>query len=423
MASTVDTTQLTGNFKVRYADRIEDLRNVDTLFLDDVPFVAANQREGDSWVQPVLLAYSHGFTYATGSDGAFALNTPIALTMGKATVNGYTIVGEERISMDAAARASNGGSAFAEAFDITVMSLTDSHTKRKELNCLYGTLGIGRMDPTEPTVSGTGTTTQVCQLDTAFWATGIWSGMETCEIDVYSTSSGVPTTLRNSNATIVVTKVDVANRRITVTGNATDLDAIAVNDSILFRSSKTKLPTGFITQASNTGSLFGIDGATYSLWQGNTYAVGSLALTMDKVFSAFDGIAGRCKMGEWILYVNPRTFNNLAQDFAALRRLDSSYSEKQAANGVESIRFATQVGSVTLKPHKMMWESYALAYNKKYAKRVGAVDLTFKIPGRSDDMFYLLPSNNGYGFRSMSLEAPVLINPASALVFTGITNG
>lgn len=69
---------LDGLFKEVYADSIKDLIPDGLKLLSKISFSKQDQSLGNLYHQPVILGMEHGVTFASSSDDAFALNTPVA---------------------------------------------------------------------------------------------------------------------------------------------------------------------------------------------------------------------------------------------------------------------------------------------------------------------------------------------------------
>jgi hypothetical protein len=108
----------------------------------------------------------------------------------------------------------------------------------------------------------------------------------------------------------------------------------------------------------NTGTLFGIDAAVYSLWQANVFPVGG-ALTLAKIQEGVAIAAQRGLSEDVSLYVNPTVWQDLSSEQVAFRMFDSSYSAKKAANGFEALEFYSQNGKITVYAHKYVKEGEA----------------------------------------------------------------
>ena len=132
---------------------------------------------------------------------------------------------------------------------------------------------------------------------------------------------------------------------------------------------------------------------------------------------------GRAGLKEDVtVLVNPATWDNLHNGQASLRSYDQSYSTGKAEAGSEEIIYHGSSGRVIVVGHSCVKPSEAWALPLKRFCRVGATDITFDVPGRSDEMFTLLPNNNGYETRSYADQAVLCKAPAKCVKFTGIVN-
>lgn len=416
-------SNLTGLFKEAYGDTVENLIPESALITKAVPFVQRDKETGNLYHQPVIVSNEHGVTYATVDAGAFALNTAISMQMKDAQISGAQILLRSSLSYDAASRASNNKKAFVKATELLVQNMMESMVNRLEIACLYGGSGLA----TCASSVNTNATTTVVQVSTATWATGIWLGKETCKVNFYNGSSLISS---GADSIFTISSVDVANRKLTVTGTATGISALDTDlagagagaTKIFFNGAKTNEMSGLDTIITNTGQLFNIDAAAYNLWKGNSYSAGSAALTMGKILSAVSLAVQRGLNEKVTVLLNPDTWTNVASDLAALRKFDGSYRREVAENGVEAIKFYHQNGEIELRGWNIVKEGEGFIVPFKRVKRLGSTDMTFKTPGREDEIFLHLPDNAGYELRCYTDQAIFLETPARATKITGIVN-
>jgi hypothetical protein len=415
-------TQLSGLFKEVYADRIEQLVPDVAKIVKLIPFVERDKEEGNKYHQPVILSNEHGITYAAAGAGAFALNNAIAMNMGDAQVQGSQMLLRAAMSYDAAAKASNSRKAFVKATELIVENMMESMTKRLEVAMLYGgsTTGLGTV-ASSANASGTST---VITVTTSQWATGIWAGMENAQIDFYGAS-----VLKNTNAACTITAIDMDNRKLTITGNATDIGVLDTYFSanpnvavIYFTGAFGNEMTGIDGILTNTGTLFNISAATYSLWKAASHSAASAALTMGKVLTAIAKPIQRGLTEDVLMFTNPIGWGNLNADLSALRRLDGSYDKKKGENGVQGIVYHAQNGDIEIVSHPCVKEGDAFIFPAKKMQRLGAQDLSFKTPGREDEIFLHLPNNAGFELRLYTDQAIFCKAPARCVKITGIVN-
>ncbi len=421
MAQYTDPSALDGLFKEVYGDDVISLVPESAKLVKSIPFVSSDKELGNKYHQPVVLSNEHGITYAAADAGAFSLNNSVALTMKDAQVQGSQMVLRSSMSYDAAARASNSKKAFVKGTELLVENMLETMTKRLELQMLYGgsSGGLGNCDSS----ANSDATTTVITLTSASWAAGIWAGAENAELDLYDGSSK-----KNTNAALVVSAVDLDGKTVTVTGNATDIAAIDTfiaadsDDSayLIWRGAYGAEMSGIDKIITNTGSLFGINAGTYNLWKGNSYAV-SAAIAIGKVLAGVSRAVERGLDEDIVLYLNPVVFKDLNDDLAALRRFDSSFKEEGIA-GSKSIKYYGQNGIIDIQPHNCVKQSEAFSLPIKKARRIGAVDITFKRPGGGgDQMFRELSDKAGFELRAYTDQAVFIETPARCVKFTGIT--
>ena len=427
MATTI--TDLDGLFKTVYASDLENLVPESSKLIKLVPF-STGEKIGDHFEQPVILTYPHGVTYAAPGAGAFTLNNPIAPKTKAAQVDAYQHLLRDSMDYETAAKASSGGEkAFKKATELSIELMMESITKRVELDLLYGQSGVGVGDSSV----NTDTTHTVVTVLTASWASGIWAGMENATIQFWKQSDN---TLVSSGADAIFTidSVDVGNRKLTLSGTTTgisDLDtALSGGDcDIYFNGSRTAASTfsqmaGLVKIITNTGTLFNISAATYNLWKGNSYDSAG-ALTFGKIMAALSLPTGRGLDEKVTVFLNDRTWANIASDQAAMRKYDASYDANRLKNGTRAITFYSQNGEVELMPYNCIKEGEAIAVPLKQVTRIGSTDITWQLPGGSPEnprFFRELADTAGFEYRVYSGQSIFVKKPARTLRITGIVN-
>lgn len=410
MAQVNTTTTLSGLFKIVYG---EDVVNLLPDFAKLVKMIPFREREkiGDQYQIPVKLQHEHGFTYGAAGDGAYTLNSPIAGFIGKALVQAFQITERSQLDYESAFKAANGGErAFRDATEVLVENMVESFAKRLELSMLYGQQGLGQV---------LSNTAGALVITTASWAPGIWSGMKDCILEAFDSQAA---TANQHNGDLTVTSVDITTRTITVSGTSA---AVVANDFLYYKGSRTttahKEMAGLDKIILNTGTLFNIDAASYELWRGNTYNVGG-AISFNKIQQAISQAVAMGLNEKVAVLLAPSRWATLNTDLAALRMLDSSYNPKEGENGFESLMFHSVSGPVEIISHPFVKEGEGFILPLKRIKRVGATDVTFKRPGRPDEIFVELPSNNGYELRQYCNQSVFIEAPAMCVKLTGITS-
>jgi hypothetical protein len=418
-----EPSNLTGLFKEVYGDSVENLIPDAAKLTKRVPFVPKAKQNGNKYNQPVVVNQEAGFTYAGPTDGAFALNDAVSMQLENAEVQGSQCVLRSALAYDSAAMSANSKAAFLEATELLVENMMESSAKRLEISSWYGRLGIAAVVlNSDSNVSATRTS---FTISAASWSSGIWSGLEGAKLQFYRPDL---TTLISSGADSIFTvySVNPGSRVITVDGTATGITALdtAIGSYAVvpfFNGSNGKEMYGIDYIIQNTGSLFGIDAAVYDLWKSNVVTV-SGQLTMGKILSAVSVAVGRGLNEDLTVWVSPATWANLASDLAALRMYDGSYNKSKAENGMESICYYGQNGKIEIISHNIIHDGDCFGLPLKRVKRLGAQDISFKTPGRDDEIFLQLPSNAGFELRNYYNQAVFIETPARCFKITGFTN-
>lgn len=405
MADVVDG--MNDALKVVYPDGIPDLVPNDVKLQKFLGGLKQAELIGDSYQPLIRLAYPSGFTHALGDGtaGAFSLNDATAGVRKKAKIQGAQILLKDQLSYEDAGKAVKGKRAFVSATQEIFETMQLAGRKRLETDLYYGGKGIGIVDTY--TSGDPSITIQVGE-----WAAGVWTGMEGAYLDVMS---GTTSTVRG---TVSIVSVDVDNRKITLSGT---VSGAAQNDVIYWKGGYGKQMSGVHAILANSGSLFNIDAGTYSLWAGTSYDCGSAAFSFEK-FKA--GVAKAVNKGlseDLQLYINPKTWDDLMSDVAALRETTDK-DVKKVDIGAEQIVFHSQNGKTVIEPSYFVKEGYGFGICKSDWKRIGATDWTFNTPGFGGKMFFHLTGNAGVEVRAYTNQAIYSNRPARSVLFTGIVN-
>lgn len=426
------TTTLNGLYKEVYADKIKDLVPESDVLLKMDNFVSKEQREGNKYHQPVVLALPTGATWGVG---VVTLVNAIASQLGDAQVQGSAITHRDLLAYDAAAKAAKGGKqSFAEATSLIVKNLVKATSKFLELDLLYGggsAPATGNSLAQQTTSSNTNATTQVVTISYATWAPAIFSGMENSQVVFYNAgtlvSSGVDSIFTISSLNVVPASSTVGGT-ITVTGTATGITALNALTSttldIYWNSSYGNSMLGLrAILSTTTGSLFNINMSTYSLWQSNTYDVGSTQLTFGKLQAALALGVNRGLETDSMTLVSPNTFANLIDEQAGARLYDSSYSGEKGTNGFKKLQFFGPNGINTIQVHIFCHQGEAYIFPEDELIRMGPVEnVTNTLPGMPGDFFVQSQTYAAYELRCYANQAIFLEAPAHGIYVKNITN-
>lgn len=404
-------TNLEGLFKEVYSSKgVIEAAPTWEIVQRDFEF-EAGEAIGEAYVLAVVLTKEAGFVYAPtmGVNTVPSSPTPIPATILHAKVQSYGIYLASQLAYAAAARAAQAGkAAFKSAYEAVLRNMLLSHKYRLECSLLYGRDGLGVVDDN---VGGLITIT-----DSSF-ASGIWgAGLKGTVLEAFSTTAETAT---QRNGDLVIDKVDISNRQITVTGTSS---AVVQNDVLYFKSARTTTGwnecVGLHRILVNRGELFDIDAEDFDAWAAQEFPVdGQLSMTSIMKASALSQAYG---LERAILYCAPERFAQLASDEAALRRyLDSGVQAKRGPKGIEF-----QMGAITIeiKAHPMLKLGHAMLLPKDEVHRGGSVDITSKLPGSGTKLEVQVANSMAIEFRQMSDVFIFLEVPARACLLTGITD-
>ncbi len=430
----INTGDLNSLYKIAYAKGVEDVLPWKRKIMDMIDFVPSDLQNGKHYEQPVILTGEQGFTYSLDSQTAYDLNDSIGMAMQSAVVPGADIVLDSTVGYNQAARASHSATSFKTVMSTKFENMLKSAAHRLEIAYLYGqSNGIGTSSAQAVTIASS---MLPLIIDTASWATGIWSGAENAQVVFVKASDNTAVdTLRsftvaqvNPDTRTVYFSAGTAGTAGTLTTLETAVEAYACN--IHFYGSVSGSDSTFAyaemaglkKQMTNVGTLFGISAAAYDLWRGNSVAVTG-QLTMAKVLSALSRPIGRGLESDVLLYCNPSTWADLASNLAALRRFDGSYKTSKSSNGSEELEYFSQNGKITIISYNIVKEGDCVIFPKDKVMRIGARELSLNDPTRpAEEIFFTIPGKAGVGLRAYTNQAIFLEAPAQGLYISGIVN-
>ncbi len=416
-----------------WKDVFGDLENTipdSAVLANDIPF-KERARLGKNFIFPVRLRRGHGVTLKGGSGAftAFALNAVASGQTDDATVQGATYVGRESFAYKAvAAGLSNGKQAFADVFADGVEDLYTTAGFYLEAMLHYGQTSFGAFSEAGPNA-----TTATLDISVASCAPTLLAQMEGAYIDVYSdTAFG---TKRNATNPILITGFlfdpGTGVGQLSLSGTASDIDAIAVGDVFVPRGF---YDSGHMTFAgldkiltTTSGDLFGISTSTYPSWAGTTSDVGTAALSMLKVIKAAVSIGVRAPMMNEALkaYVSPMTWTDLNNNHAALRRLADS-TKGSLDLGTKKITYYSNVGSsIEMVSDPMMKAGEAFLLFPSLVTRGGTSEPTFNLnkeTGQAERFLRELPDNAGFEIRIFWDQFVIMRRPKGGVKLINIVN-
>jgi hypothetical protein len=420
-------TTLDGLMKDVYSDeKLESLTPDFAILKKLVSFDQAN-KIGRDFVKSVSLTREHGFSY--GESLTTALEGIISANVDDAKVRGAQMTLRAGWTYAAANAMATTKGAFIDMTAHKFMCMMESAAFRLETQCIHGGKGFLVTDSEQDSVAAvTNTKYAIVPINPLYWADALASGLENANI-AFVAASDNSTSVGNygpsTSNKYPVTSVDLSAKTITVEcvdGSAAASFVSAIEGgayNVYFYGAVGNEMTGLRAIVSNTGTLYGISGASYSSWVGNSYAVGSANLTLKKILLGVGRAVGRGLAEKAVVLVNPQSFATMANDEAALRQ----YTAKTTTGdrGVSKIEYVGSNGPIEVVAHPLVWESQAIAFPVQKAKRIGSTDLTFGRPG-SDEMLFDMQTYGGIEARLFTDQAIFLPAPGHSVLFTGVSN-
>lgn len=405
MASVHVSTTIDGYLKQRFANSPIDLATGVTPVVDMVPF-EKRKKLGKNFTKPVMLTHETGVTQGVYSDGSVTLEDVVTSQMEEASVQALWYINRTEVPKHLLERAvANGEAAYGNLADQLVKKLGSGLAHRLEVNMRYDGKGLGilELDPGDQTTSYTLTITK------ATWAPEIWRSIIGAKVDVVQDDgNGDPDTasLRNT-AACTITKVDLANRQVTVSCTANELDNATTGDHIVWRNIDGKEMTGIASILSNTGVLFGVNGSIYPVWAGNTVSAGGV-LTYDAVNEA----SVRCiekglDTDSLQMFVSPHSLRDLQEGVLS----QFEYTSNNVKQGVNKLSFACAGKNIEVIADNFCKRGEAhLAPFKEHFMRIGTKDFELMeqskggyLRDREDTNTYLLKA---YSEQVIFCDAP-----------------
>lgn len=421
-----------------YADRVEDMVPETDRICKDVPFVSADKQPGQIYSQPVTLTIEGGATF--WNDGSIkTLNYPLSTVELSATIQGAEIAVRSWLSykfLNTALKNMDGTKSGARAFVNATKDRFEKLSKGagffREATTLYGSgptavpsavapgAGLGKI----LNQTGSSGTTLVVQMAPADWATALWAGKEGVQYDIYSAAGVKLNTAGTAGAADSVYTLALVNPTIytlNFTSHATNVTAAVATSEIFFAGARGADALGFVGACALPGTnLWGINPVTYGLWKPQIVPV-SGSMSFEKLQDGATLVAGIGFNGEYDVYMNMATFQDLCNDQAALVSHTDGKTNGSLSIGFDDLKFKSQAGTMYAKPHQYIKRGIMLGLPRDYCMRVGSTDLTHTMPGYGK-MFRELENAAGVEMRLYSDQAPFCKHASYMVLWTGISN-
>ncbi len=363
---------------------------------------------GKSAVFDVQLSDELGFSVGQGD---ITLNGNINQSAARATIDAYSLVLQSRCSYDLISRASSEKKAFAKFVDSKFIPMAESFQRRQEILHCWGREGLGKVSSVTSTGSGPYTISAV--LTEASFCPTLWLGLKGAVLAAYTNNTSGGTA---HGTDLEVKSVDVSTRTVVVESSVNTLTS---NDHLFFKGTYNAGHYGLMAIAKNVSTLFGIDAAVYDLWKGNSYDVGTSALTLGKLLQAA-ALAANKGCNEKLKALIPiSAFQSLVSDEASLR-VYQAYTEK-AENGFKKISFYGASGEIEVVPYHFMKAGEFLIFPERWTYILGSSEMTMAL-AKDGDMIFDLESTSAKELRLYS-DVQIMCERPGYLVYGSRSDG
>lgn len=484
MAAASGFAEQYGLFIESWADKLFEPYEADAPLLTEAKFVPREQN-GSIFHVPMRATVEAGITttaaQSTAGDGTLPYVGARNGYIPDWQIEAPQIDGRSRVKYEAIARSMKDinsstvdkNKAVRDATGVVVDGLLGAAIKRSEAWMLHGRRGIGQVANNSSVVAASTTPGNELanpfdgniagfvvdiEFTTASWMEGIWIQSEGASFDLFANTSGLPSGTRlNTTANSVFTGIGTNQTGLVLTmtnpptpqagltnGNArvcrfwhssgtaggagtgiigaATFNQINASAHVCFESGGPASEyVSLSSMASNTGTLFGISGATYSVARGNSdTAAGNIKLA-DLVRRLAKPINKGAKGKVMRAVVPTELFAQFANDEATLRRLSATVEQSKGGAGNLSM-FLPHGGTLEVLGHALQKDGEILCYVPKEVIRVGSQDLEMLERGKSKQVYVLeVAQSPSSEMRCFGQYAPLAFAPCHMLWLGGVS--
>lgn len=481
MSNITDYNTTLGVFIDSWAGSLIEPFKQQTPILDSAKF-SEGKEQGGVFHWPMRATIESGTTFAAPRTQPGESTYPYVSARSSYTpdwqVEAPQIHGRSKVTYEALARSMSSVDANApdkkkavkDATSIVVEGILGGSVKKAEALMLHGRRGLGQVSACSSVVAASTVAGNELangfdgnaagfvvdlQISAATWAEAIFVQCEGGTFDLWSSSSGLPSAKLNTVANTVLssgylqtgcvllminpptpqTGLNATDTRIlrmfhtSGTAGGTGVGILSAATFVQMSTAHVLYETGGTTteyvsltsMARNTGTLFNVSGATYSVAKGNyNDSAGNLKLA-DLVRQLARPI-NKGAAGKRIRAVVPtELFAQFANDESTLRRYAAATGD--AKNGFSSLEMYLPMGStLEILGHNLQKDGEVLCYPTDEVIRIGAQDFDMVKRGRSRDAFILEVANSPSSeARCYAQFAPLAQSPSHMLHLSGVT--
>jgi hypothetical protein len=437
------TTTHVGLFKQVW-ENLQDILPEGYVGLEHCFPFEAKKKIGRNITVPIVASAENGVSKgASGTKITFRDSSTGAVPEATITPN-EIFVTSGLLSSTLSQSAAEGAQAVKSASKVSVKSNIKSHWRFLEQDVWYGQDAnkLGRIAYTATTfrgasisasgggtvggitfTAGVNTSSKHVLIEPADQSIGIWLGSEGMEVEQCLANGTVANLAAggSANAYGKVVSVDLDNGVIELDFVPVVASGIGSHHLRLRADSTANEMVGFKKIMQNTGTLFGLAVADYSLMRGTTRAAGSKKLSWKFLKRALVLACGKGAEGTIDVTVSFEGWDNLLEDLEALRSLDQSYNPSKLEAGAKEISFTYLNGMVKVRPSRFIRRSDAFGILQGLGHRYGAADVGLKVPGVDKDVLTVpMIDDNEFKYRSYSSSAIFCDAPAQCFYISGI---
>ena len=398
---------------------------------------------GANFQEPVQVVTSWGVTFGGSDGGVVTLNESIPSKTVTATVTPFLTVLNDKISYGMFDRGAEAGKkAFMATGAYIGKNLSMQLRRLLEMSMMCGQDGFG----TVSTYSGASTGSIV--LTAASARIGILSMLEGAGIDLVRGTNVVADGATGSQSTgIKILTVDIDTLTLTFVAlpYVGSSAATPAAGDLLFLHGAAGPTTGNAATAvsfqemtglrkqisATTGTVFGINKATYMAYRGNVVTSAG-PISAGTILSAASKAINRGFQGTFACILSPSAWSVLNSRNIGQQVFDSSYKTSNADLGTDAIILRGQGVKVECYPSSFQADGEFMLLPKENIKRIGSAyensggeqgdtDISFMIPGSPQRFVQPIPGVTAVKVECRSDQAIYLSKPAFAVLATGVT--
>jgi hypothetical protein len=427
----MSASTLSALLTTRYGDWQRPILPPNT-FTMSLPFVGSDDKSGEKFSMPILVAISQGAT-VDNTGGVVTLNGARSGKNLRAELDGVNLYMQEQLSYSDLMKMSNGASdsgsaaAYSTGPDWVYYSMLLGLQHHSEMMSLYGagtasTMGcdIGVIDAT-PTAAGgpnyNSATPPTVRITGASWAKLLWmnsgSGGDTDKgmlVDIYQSDG---TTLRTSNIRVIgVVNPNKCQVQMEETAlSSTPGAAVTAGDRIVPKGWVGSSALGMSGIMQTVGNFAGIDNTANVHWRPQMFDCGAVAISFDLLVQFAGKLKGSgFEQGVFDVWGAPPVMSVLSNSLNSQSRWNDNGGTTKKVVGTGALEVDTEIGKFVFHSYGYIKQGELLVIARGDAVRIGASEQ--RQEGVNGEGLVLELANlSGTEMRAMAQFAPLLTRP------------